>query len=108
MEVRSGRSVRRRIAGFNRPVYFDNDFTSLHHNLYADIVDVPCYDITIPEDKFEELMEEVEYYRDQSHQNEHAQTFLKQARIDERVRMDNPAVQKAWMRYLMLLEIARK
>lgn len=105
MEVRSGRSVRRRISGINKPFgYYEQIEMQAHFN----VIDVPCYDITIPEDKLEELVDELEYYRNQSQQNEHAQTVLKQIRTDERVRTDNPAVQKAWMRYLMLLEIARK
>ena len=105
MEVRSGRSVRRRIANALLPPSFDD----MHIHQYSlNVIDVPCYDVTVPEDKFEELADTMEFFDNQSHKHVHAMQVLEQARADERIRQDNPAVQKAWMRYLMLLEIARK
>jgi len=107
MEVRSGRSVRRRIAntGIPFPRYA---YDEIDYHAHFNIVDVPCYDITIPEDKFEELVDQIEFFNEQHHKHAHAMQILQQARDDERIRDANPAVQKAWMKYLMLLEIARK
>lgn len=107
MEVRSSRSIRRRIANTQIPFpRYAYDDLELH--AHFNIVDVPCYDITIPQDKFEELVETLEFFDNQSHKHVHAMQVLQQARADEQVRQDNPAVQNAWMRYLMLLELARK
>lgn len=62
----------------------------------------------IPQHQFRRLVDREAEFQDLIRHNEHANQVLQQHRADERVRDDNPAVQKAWMKYLTLLELARK
>lgn len=65
-------------------------------------------ELLIPQEKFRELVDQEKYI---NHLEQLAHTS-EQARDDyirsERIRASNPAVQKAYEKYLMLLELARK
>ena len=68
----------------------------------------PLVAIHMPREQFERLMDEhtrMDMWRDEA---EYAKKVLTMLRNDERVRDDNPSVQKAYRNYLTLLELARK
>lgn len=68
----------------------------------------PLVAIHMPREQFERLMDEhtrMDLWRDEA---EYAKKVLTMLRNDERVRDDNPSVQKAYRNYLTLLELARK
>ena len=68
----------------------------------------PLVAIHLPREQFDRLMDEqtrMDRWRDEA---EYAKKVLTNLRMDERVRDDNPAVQKAYRNYLTLLELARK
>ena len=108
MEVRLGNRVRRRIKGLRPlPVICPID-SPIDYDMRSMVEDIPCYEIVIPEDKLVDLVDTVDDLERTIHSDQHARDVLKMLRADERVRQDNPAVQKAYMKYLMLLELARK
>jgi hypothetical protein len=106
MEVRTGMRTRRRIKPQPLPSFQSMSDCSISHQMYAH--DVPCYEITIPEDSFEYMVNAFTGLEHTVNNDQLARDILKSLRADERVRQDNPAVQQAYMKYIMLLEIARK
>lgn len=73
-----------------------------------DVEEVDCVDVVIPKDRLEELEHMIEWYENREHKIKQQSEIVEMLRRDERVRIEHPAVQKAYMKYLMLLELARK
>ena len=69
---------------------------------------VPMKAIHLTRDNLERLIREQESMDRWMDEAEYAKKVLTALRKDEQVRDDNPAVQKAYKNYLMLLELARK
>lgn len=69
---------------------------------------VPMKAIHLTRDNLERLIREQESMDRWMDEAEYAKKVLTSLRKDEQVRDDNPAVQKAYRNYLMLLELARK
>jgi len=67
----------------------------------------PLVAIHMPRDQFDRLMDEQTRMDSWRAEAEYAKKVLTNLRKDERVRDDNPVVQKAYEKYLMLLELAR-
>lgn len=67
----------------------------------------PCVEINIPQHQFQSLVEREKLYDHLEQEVSYYKNIVNQYRADERVRDNNPAVKKAWMNYLMLLELAR-
>jgi hypothetical protein len=68
----------------------------------------PLVAIHLPREQFDRLMDEqtrMNIWRDEA---EYAKKVLTGLRKDKCVRADNPAVDKAYQKYVMLLELARK
>jgi hypothetical protein len=106
MQITSGRTTRKRIASL--PFTRDFDIYNSTYDFQVNVKEVPCYDISIPEDVFDDLVETVEYFHSQTERHEMAMKAIRQSDLDRQVRENNPAVKQAWARYLMLLELARK
>ena len=68
----------------------------------------PMVEINMPQHRFDELIEQERYHSYLEDRAEHDAMIVQRLREDERVRDDNPAVQKAYRNYLMLLELARR
>ena len=75
---------------------------------YQDVEVEQMVEMNIPQHQFRRLVEREAEFEDLVRHNENANQVLRQHRADERVRDENPAVQKAWLKYLTLLELARK
>lgn len=89
------------------PMMID-DFRDAHrYDVNRSTYDVPYVEIHMPEAAFEQFMRIEEANAYDSQQVNHAMSVLRQHREDERVRDRNPAVQKAWMKYITLLELTR-
>jgi hypothetical protein len=67
----------------------------------------PYVEINIPQHRFKELVEQEKYKRYLEERADYDARIVDSLRKDERVRDSNPAVQKAYEKYLMLLELAR-
>lgn len=83
-----------------------SDAAVYHHTI--DVEEVDCVDITMPADRLKELERMIEWYEQREHKIKHQEEIVEMLRRDERVRIENPAVQKAYMKYLTLLELCRK
>jgi len=74
----------------------------------AEVEVVPMKSIHLTIDNLERLLRDQERMDRIEDENQYAKTILTGLRKDEQVRNDNPAVDKAYRNYLMLLELARK
>ena len=75
-------------------------------NVEAQVVPMKCIHLT--SENLERLIREQEFMEHLEHDAEHGKKLWNMLREDERVRADNPAVEKAYRNYIMLLELARK
>ncbi len=73
-----------------------------------EVEEVDCVDVTMPKDKLQELEDMIAWYEEREHRIKHNEDVVEMLRRDERVRIENPAVQKAYSKYLTLLELCRK
>lgn len=69
---------------------------------------VPMKAVHLTHDNLERLVKQQELIENLERDAEYGKKVVNMLRADERVRDDNPAVAKAYERYLMLLELARK
>jgi hypothetical protein len=68
----------------------------------------PCVAIHLPKHQFDRLMGDQTRMANCLGEAEYARKFLSSLKADEEVRNNNPVVKRAWEKYLMLLELARK
>ena len=73
-----------------------------------EVEDVSCVDITMPADKLKELEDILEWYANRDSKILENIEVVEMLRRDERVRIEYPAVQAAYRKYLNLLELCRK
>lgn len=83
-----------------------NDGSPIPFDLKVD--QEPYVEINIPQHKFRELVEQEKYKRYLEERSDYDARIVDMLRADERIRDSNPAVQKAYEKYLILLEMARK
>ena len=67
----------------------------------------PCVAIHLPKVQFDRLMDDQHRMDRWREEAEYAKGFMKRHIADERVRDTNPTVEKAYQKYLMLLELCR-
>lgn len=111
MQVRpSTRKLRRIPRSYQRVNMWDvriNDSMLYQHSTIP-IEEVDCVEILMPADRLKELEELIDWYEGKEELIKRQEDIIKMLRRDERVRLENPVVQKAYMKYLTLLELCRK
>lgn len=105
-KIRESREYRHRVTIPMYVPYGHNDPIG-YHDFNRNVYDVPYVEVHMPAESFEHLIQVDEVNSYDAHYVSQALDVLKQHREDEWVRDRNPAVQKAWRNYLMLLELAR-
>jgi hypothetical protein len=96
---------------YAKPRYqrFDDwHITSTQYMSSVDLEREPYVEMYVPQEHFQRLVEKDRYYTNLSKENNYAMSVVNQMIQDEVVRKQNPAVEKAWRNYQMLLELARK
>lgn len=85
------------------------DFNNFYKTNYTTSYNIEQYiEILIPEHRFKYLIHQDRQLDESLSLNEHANRMMQRSLEDERVRAENPAVDKAYRNYLTLLELARK
>ena len=102
--ISESRQYRRRVP---EPMMCD-DPRAMYEHYYLTTYDEPYVEMHLPPASLQHIMSVVATHGEDSARINHAMDVLEQHQIDERVRDNNPAVQKAWMKYITLLELARK
>ncbi len=77
-------------------------------NQTFEVEEVDCVDVTLPRDKLQELEDILAWYEQREHRIKDNDEIVQMLRRDERIRIEHPVVQKAYMKYLTLLELCRK
>lgn len=87
---------------------YSYDCTREIYNAQAYVDREPYVEMYIPQHKFQEMVERDRYYKQMAAQHEYATELANQQIRDEVIRKTNPAVEKAWRNYQLLLEMCRK
>jgi hypothetical protein len=72
------------------------------------IEEVDCVDILMPEDRLQHIIEYITDCEQQIERSGSDRQLMASYERDRSVRLNNPAVEKAYQRYVMLLELSRK
>jgi hypothetical protein len=72
------------------------------------IEEVDCVDILMPADRLQHIIDYISECEDQIKEHRTDRQLMARYEQDRHVRLNNPAVEKAYQRYVTLLELARK
>lgn len=111
MHVRpSSRKLRRIPRSQQRFNMWDVDISDsmLYSHNAIPIEEVDCVDILMPQDRLKELEDIIAWYEGKERHIKNYTDIIDQYRADERVRIENPIVAKAYEKYRTLLELMRK
>ena len=77
----------------------------LYQQVYAD--EVPCVEILMPKDRLETIINYIKYAEDEIEKHTTDRQLMARYEKDRVVRLNNPAVEKAYQHYCTLLELCR-
>jgi hypothetical protein len=72
------------------------------------IEEVDCVEVLMPKDRLEHLVAYVQETEEENAKTRTDRQLMYRYEQDRAVRLNNPAVEKAYQKYVMLLELARK
>jgi len=72
------------------------------------VEEVDCVDILMPRDRLQHIVEYITECEDTFEKHRTDRQLMARYEQDRSVRLNNPAVEKAYQKYVMLLELARK
>lgn len=72
------------------------------------IEEVDCVEVLMPQDRLQHIIDYINYCEDQVEHYKTDRQLMARYEQDRVVRLANPAVEKAYQKYVMLLELARK
>ena len=112
MQVRvSNRRLRRIDRSFykaNAWNYDISDAAMYQHTASMAIEDVECVDVLMPKDRLAHLIAYVQETEAKNARHESDRQLIAQYERDRAVRLQYPAVEKAYQKYVTLLELCRK
>jgi len=77
----------------------------LYQQVYAE--EVPCVEIFMPKDRLETIINYIKYAEDEIEKHTTDRQLMARYEKDRVVRLNNPAVEKAYQHYCTLLELCR-
>ena len=77
----------------------------LYQQAYAE--EVPCVEILMPKDRLETIINYIKYAEDEIDKHDTDKKLIARYERDRIVRLNNPAVEKAYQHYCTLLELCR-
>lgn len=111
MQVQPSRRRLRRIPNMwqhtNAWNYTISDLAMYQHTAIQ-IEEVDCVDILMPTDRLEHIIDYINQCERQAERSNSDRQLMARYEQDRVVRLANPAVEKAYQKYVMLLELARK
>jgi hypothetical protein len=87
--------------------YSISDSAVFQHQNFP-IEEVDCVDILMPQDRLGHIIDYINYCELKAEQAGSERQLMARYEQDRVVRLNNPAVEKAYQKYVMLLELARK
>jgi len=77
----------------------------LYQQVYAE--EVPCVEILIPKDRLQTIIDYIKYAESEIEKHTTDRQLMARYERDRVVRLNNPAVEKAYQHYCTLLELCR-
>ena len=77
----------------------------LYQQVYAE--EVPCVEILMPKDRLETIINYIKYAESEIEKHTTDRQLMARYERDRVVRLNNPAVEKAYQHYCTLLELCR-
>ena len=87
--------------------YSVSDSAMYQHQTFP-IEEVECVEVLMPRDRLQHIIDYINYSEDQVEKYKTDRQLIARYEQDRIVRLANPAVEKAYQKYVMLLELARK
>ena len=87
--------------------YSVSDSAMYQHQTFP-IEGVDCVEVLMPQDRLQHIIDYINYSEDQDERFKTDRQLMARYEQDRVVRLNNPAVEKAYQKYVMLLELARK
>ena len=84
-----------------------SDSAAFQHQTFP-IEEVDCVDILMPKDRLESIIDYIDTCEKSVDAYRAERQLMARYEQDRVVRLNNPAVEKAYQKYVMLLELARK
>jgi hypothetical protein len=77
----------------------------LMYQAYAE--EVPCVEILMPKDRLQTIINYIKYAEDEIDKHDTDKKLIARYEQDRVVRLKNPAVEKAYQKYITMLELCR-
>ena len=109
MHVRDSNRTLRRLRRPPLPQVNAWDVTMSDNMLYQEAYaeEVPCVEILMPKDRLETIINYIKYAEDEIDKHDTDKKLIARYERDRIVRLNNPAVEKAYQHYCTLLELCR-
>jgi len=109
MQVRPSNRPLRRLKRQPLPQVNAWDVTMSDNMLYQEAYaeEVPCVEILMPKDRLETIINYIKYAEDEIDKHDTDKKLIARYERDRIVRLNNPAVEKAYQHYCTLLELCR-
>ena len=109
MQVRPSNRPLRRLKRQPLPQVNAWDVTMSDNMLYQEAYaeEVPCVEILMPKDRLETIINYIKYAEDEIDKHTTDKKLIARYERDRVVRLNNPAVEKAYQHYCTLLELCR-
>jgi len=111
MQVQPSRRKLRRIPNMWQHVNAWNMSVSdaaTYQNQTFPIEEVDCVDILMPQDRLQDIIDYIDHVEKTVEKHDSDRRLIARYERDRIVRLNNPTVEKAYQKYVMLLELARK
>jgi hypothetical protein len=82
--------------------------SAMYQHTAMQIEEVECVEILMPKDRLEHIIDYIQEAEVASERHTSERRLIARYEQDRHVRLDNPTVEKAYQKYVMLLELARK
>ena len=82
--------------------------SAIYQHQMPPIEEVDCVEILMPKDRLDSIIDYIDEAERQAENRQIDRQLIARYEQDRSVRLANPAVEKAYQKYVMLLELARK
>jgi len=111
MQVQPSRRKLRRIPNMwqhTNAWNYSIDDAAMHQFQSIPIEEVDCVDILMPQDRLQHIIDYIDHVEKTVEKHDSDRRLIARYERDRIVRLNNPTVEKAYQKYVMLLELARK
>jgi hypothetical protein len=82
--------------------------SALYQDMHYNVEEVECVDVLMPKDRLESIVSYIQYAEHEFDKHAKDQQLMARFEQDRIVRLKYPSVEKAYQKYVTLLELCRK